>query len=55
MNYERLKEWFEGKLGDDELTNKEVRWLEKRVFNAISKKMLERPDVITFAAHPTLQ
>lgn len=55
MNDERLRAWFDGELADDELTDKEVRWLEKRVFKAISQKMLDRPDVVTFAAHPTLQ
>lgn len=55
MNDERLHAWFEGELDDDELTDKEVRWLEKRVFKAIAQKMLERPGAMTFAAHPTLQ
>ena len=55
MNAERLRAWTEGELDDDELTDKEVRWLQKRVFKVISEKMLARPDVTTFAEHTTLQ
>ena len=55
MTEDRLFAWGEGKLDDNKLSDKEVRWLQKRVFKAIAKKMLERPDVVTFAEHQTLQ
>lgn len=55
MNTERLQAWFDGEVADDELTDKEVRWLERRVFKAVAQKMLERSDVMTFATHHTLQ
>ena len=55
MDEARLQLWFDGELPDDELTNKEVKWLEKTVFNALAQKMLARPDVMTFAEHRTLQ
>lgn len=55
MDEERLKAWFEGDLEDDELTKKEVRWLEKRVYKAIQRKVFERPGVTLLPEHPTLQ
>lgn len=55
MSEERLQAWFDGELDDVKLTDAELLWLEKRVFKAIAKKMLERDDVFTFATHQTLQ
>lgn len=52
---ERLEAWYNGDLEDDELTKADVRELERRVFKAIAKKMLEREDVHTFATHRTVQ
>ncbi len=52
---ERLEAWYNGDIEDDELTEAEVRDLEKRVFKAITRKTLERDDVHTFATHRTLQ
>lgn len=55
MSKERLQAWFDGELADVELTDAELRWLEKRIFKAVAKKMLEREDVVTFSPHQTLQ
>lgn len=52
---ERLEAWYNGDLEDSDLSAKDVRELEKRVFAAIAKKTLERDDVHTFAEHRTLQ
>lgn len=54
MNEQRLQEWFDGELPDEELTDAEVRWLEQQVFKAISRKMKARSDV-TYVKHQTLQ
>ena len=54
-NSTRLEAWFKGELSDDELTKKEVRWLQKQVFRAVAEKMLFRDDVHSFAEHKTLQ
>lgn len=42
MKQQRLTDWIEGRLPDADLTLKEVRWLEKRVFDAVSKKTLAK-------------
>lgn len=55
MNKTRLQRWWDGELKDGDLTPKEVKKLEKLVFKAIAKKMLERPGVFTFAQHRTVQ
>lgn len=54
MIEQRLHEWFDGKLSDDELSDAEIRWLEQQVFSAISLKMKARSDV-TYVKHQTLQ
>jgi hypothetical protein len=55
MNKQRLQQWFNGELKDEDLTAKEVKKLEKLVFKAVAKKVLERPSVFTFGQHPTVQ
>jgi hypothetical protein len=52
---ERLIAWYNGDLEDSELTSKEIQKLEERVFNAVVAKILERPNVYTFAEHRPLQ
>lgn len=52
---ERLEAWYNGDLEDSDLSAKDLRELERRVFKAIAKKMLAREDVHTFAEHRTLQ
>lgn len=57
----KIEAWFNGKdtefpeVSDSDLTKDEVKWLEKRVFKAITRKVLARPGVFTFAEHRTLQ
>lgn len=48
MEKTRLDNWYAGELEDDELTDKEVKWLERAVFDAIVRKTLENPGVHTF-------
>jgi len=55
MNEQRIQDWLDGKVTDDDLTKKEVKWLEKRVFKAIAAKMLATPGKIVFCQHETLQ
>lgn len=57
---ERLDAWVQAGMSEDDvdkfgITLKDVRRLEKRVMKAIAAKMLQRPDVVTFAEHRTLQ
>lgn len=52
---ERLEAWYNGELDDEDLSKADIRELEKRVFKAIARKMLERDDVHTFATHRTVQ
>jgi hypothetical protein len=52
---ERLEAWYNGEIEDDELSMKDIRELEERVFAAIAAKTLQRDDVHTFADHRTLQ
>jgi hypothetical protein len=55
MNKQRLQQWYNGELKDEDLTDKEIKKLEKLVFAAVAKKVLERPGVFTFAPHKTIQ
>jgi hypothetical protein len=55
MTDERLQDWLEGRLDDEDLTLKEAKHIEKMVFKAIAKKQLERTDVFTFAQHRNVQ
>ena len=55
MNKQRLEQWYKGELKDGDLTAKEVKKLEKLVFKAVARKVLERPNVFTFAQHDTVQ
>ena len=55
MEKERLENWYAGELSDDELTDKEVHWLERRVFSAVAKKLQESKDVTVFQEHKTVQ
>jgi len=55
MDDTRLKAWFDGDLEDDELTAAEVRELERRVMDAVARKVLERSDVHTFPEHRSVQ
>lgn len=52
---ERLKAWFSGELDDDDLTQAEIADLQERVYNAITKKILERDGTHTFPQHGTMQ
>jgi hypothetical protein len=52
---QKLQAWFDGALDDSQLTKKDIKDLEKRIFNAISSKTLARDDVHTFAQHNTVQ
>lgn len=52
---ERLISWYNGTLSDDDLTTADIEELQKRVFDAISKKVLAREGVHTFAQHKTMQ
>ena len=50
MDQKRVEAWFAKELEDDELTNEEIKWLERAVFNAVARKVLEREGVHTFPA-----
>lgn len=52
---ERLEAWYNGDLEDEDLSDGDVRELQRRVFKAITRKTLEREDVHTFATHRTVQ
>ena len=52
---ERLEQWFNGELDDDELTDEEVSELQSLVYDAVTKKVLSRPGVHTFPTHKTIQ
>lgn len=52
---ERIDQWFDGELDDEELTDSEIAELEQRVNAAVVSRMLSRPGVHTFPDHPTLQ
>lgn len=51
----RLRLWLAGEIDDTDLSDEEVRELERRVFGAVADKMLARQDVHTFADHETMQ
>lgn len=52
---ERLRAWYNGDLEDEDLTAADMRELERRVFKAVSRKILVRDDVHTFPEHRTVQ
>ncbi len=55
MTEERLTQWFNGHIDDEDLTNAEVLELEKLVHEAVAAKILARPGVHCFPVHKTLQ
>ena len=55
MDQARFEAWFNGALPDDELTMDELKWIQKRTFKAVEKKVAERKDIFAFSAHKTLQ
>ena len=55
MTDERIQAWFDGDIEDDELTQAEILDLHERVMEAVSRKVLARPDVHTFPEHRSLQ
>lgn len=52
---DRLEAWYNGDIEDDDLTDAEIRELEKRVHSAVAQKILIRADVHTFPEHKTVQ
>ncbi len=55
ITQERLEEWMNGDIDDDDLTKAEVIDLARRVNDAIVRKTLVRQGVHTFPDHRTLQ
>jgi hypothetical protein len=55
MDQEKLKAWYDGEIDDDELTKIEIAWLSSSVSAAVSKIVLARHGVHTFAEHRTIQ
>lgn len=51
----RIDAWADGKLSEDDLTDKEVLMIEKRLFKITCREALERRDVKVFAQHGTVQ
>lgn len=55
ISNERVEAWFNGDIGDDELTSQEIRDLEILVNEAVTDKILARAGVHSFPEHKTLQ
>jgi hypothetical protein len=55
MDQEKLQAWFDGDIDDDELSKIEIAWLSSSVAAAVSKIVLARHGVHTFAEHRTIQ
>jgi O6-methylguanine-DNA--protein-cysteine methyltransferase len=55
MKSARLELWSNGKLKDEDLTDKEIRFLEKQVFRAVHRALAQNPTKITFRTHRTIQ
>ena len=52
---DRLEAWYNGDLEDDDLSDSEVKELERLVFAAVMETITARDGVHTFPAHRTVQ
>lgn len=58
MDKERLVSWINGKLEDEALTDKELKWLEKKTLKAAVRKideLIAAGGPMVFSQHATLQ
>lgn len=55
MNPERIKQWMDGSLSDDDLSDDEIFDLQLRVMQAIEAKLFNKTPSTIFSEHETLQ
>jgi hypothetical protein len=45
MKKSKVEAWFAGEIKDEDLTDKDIEWLQEAVFDAVCNKIIERDKI----------